>query len=64
MIPSLSNERGPLCPEVFEFRLHPLGVSEYVMVSHSLGCMFVFTPHRMIFSPKLCDGVLDIIVKV
>ncbi len=52
------------CPEGFEFRLGPNGVSEYVMVSYGLGCFFVFTSHRQLWSPELCDGVLDILCKV
>lgn len=63
MIPSSSNERGPFSPEGFEFKLAPDGVSEFVMVSYSLGCFFVFTSHQRVFSPKLCQGVLDILIK-
>jgi len=50
--------------EAFEFRFGPEGVSEYVMVSSRLGCMFVFTSHNRIWSPQLCSGVLDILLKV
>ncbi len=64
MIPSSSNERGPFSPEGFEFRLAPEGVSEFVMVSYCLGCCFVFTSHQRLFSPELCDGVLNILCKV
>jgi len=53
-----------ICAEVFEFRLAPAGVSEFVMVSYRFGCMFVFTSHNKVFSPQLCDGVLDILLKV
>lgn len=62
MIPSSSNERDPLSPESFEFRLAPDGVSEFVMVSHKLDCFFVFTSHERIFSPHLCDDVLDVLI--
>lgn len=53
-----------LVAEAFEFRFAPEGVSEYVMVSSRLGCMFVFTSHKKVWSPQLCNGVLDILFKV
>ena len=61
MIASSSKDLGP---EAFEFRLGPEGLSEFVMVSPCLGCMFVFTSHNRVLSPQLCDGVLDILLKV
>ncbi len=53
-----------LVAEAFEFRLAPEGLSEYVMVSSRLGCMFVFSSHNRIWSPQLCSGALDVLLKV
>ncbi len=64
MIPSSSNDLGPLLAEAFEFRFAPAGVSEYVMVSSRLGCFFVFTSHNLALSPQLCSSVLDVLLKV
>jgi len=64
MISTSSTNLDSLFAEVFEFRLAPDGVSEYVMVSARKGCMFVFTSHNRVWSPQLCNGVLDILLKV
>lgn len=53
-----------LSPELFEFRLAPEGESEFVMLSYSIGCFFVFTSHERLMSPQLCDSVLDVLLKV
>jgi hypothetical protein len=61
---SSSNVLGRLSPEVYEFRLAPAGVSELIMVSPCLSCIFVFTSHNQVWSPQVCDGVLDILLKI
>lgn len=60
---SSSNERGPLEPLLYEFRLGPEGVSEYVMVSNFLGCYFVLTSEGQVMSQELAGSVLDILCK-
>jgi hypothetical protein len=63
MIDSSSKDLGP-CAEAFEFRLAPEGVSEFVMVSSRLNCIFVFTSHNRVWSPQLCNSALDVLLKV
>jgi hypothetical protein len=64
MVDSSSKGLGPCAAECFEFRLAPNGESGFVMVSYNIGCMFIFTSQERLFSPQLCNSVLDILLKV
>lgn len=51
-------------PKGVEFRFPEQELSEHVMVSHKLNCWFFFTTGRIILSPNLSEGVLNLLCEL